>query len=51
MVRVPNELAKNVSLYWVVAKWSLMAAAVFWMSVYQLSDHAARMPEFVYVNF
>lgn len=32
-------------------KWSLMAVAVFWTLVYRLSEEAAKIPEFVYVNF
>ena len=32
-------------------KWNLMAAALFWLLVYQLSDTAEKLPDFVYVNF
>lgn len=36
---------------WVLFKWAAMASAVFWMVVYNLSQQAVRLPEFVYVNF
>jgi hypothetical protein len=32
-------------------KWSIMTAALFWTSVYKLSEQQTRLPEFVYVNF
>jgi hypothetical protein len=32
-------------------KWSAMIGAIGWMLVYRLSEQAARIPEFVYVNF
>ena len=36
---------------WRFCKWSGMTAAVFWMLVYMLSESAAKLPDFVYVNF
>jgi hypothetical protein len=32
-------------------KWALMTCALFWVSVYKLSEQQARLPDFVYVNF
>jgi hypothetical protein len=32
-------------------KWAGMSAAVFWTTIYLLSESAARLPNFVYVNF
>jgi len=32
-------------------KWSAMAGAIAWYLIYRLSEQAARIPEFVYVNF
>jgi hypothetical protein len=37
--------------YWVFIKWAAMIAAIAWILMYQLSEHAARMPGFVYANF
>jgi len=39
------------SNYWILVKWSLMAVSIFWMIVFLLSEQAAQVPEFVYVNF
>jgi len=32
-------------------KWAGMSAAVFWTAIYLLSESAAKLPNFVYVNF
>ena len=39
------------SNYWVLFKWCLMAASIFWMVVFRLSEQGVKLPEFVYVNF
>jgi hypothetical protein len=36
---------------WMLSKWALMAAAVFWIVVFRLSQQTVKLPEFVYVNF
>jgi hypothetical protein len=32
-------------------KWAGMSAGVFWTTIYLLSEAAAELPNFVYVNF
>ncbi len=32
-------------------KWAAMVAALGWFLIYRLSEQAAHIPEFVYVNF
>jgi hypothetical protein len=36
---------------WVILKWALMSATVFWTLIYRLGAEASIFPEFVYVNF
>jgi hypothetical protein len=36
---------------YLVWKWGLMSAALFWMLVYVWSQSAEKLPGFVYVNF
>jgi hypothetical protein len=36
---------------WVVVKWALMSATIFWTLVYRLATEAGKFPEFVYANF
>jgi hypothetical protein len=36
---------------WKMLRWSMMAAAIFWVLVYRLGSEAGNLPEFVYVNF
>ena len=49
MMRLSSMFADPVA--WILFKWSLMSAAVFWVLVYRFSEAAAKFPEFVYVNF
>jgi hypothetical protein len=37
--------------HWTAFKVSLMLAGLFWTLVYRLSESAAKVPEFIYVNF
>lgn len=34
-----------------LVKWTAMIGAIGWVLIYRLSEEAARIPEFVYVNF
>ena len=34
-----------------MVKWTAMIGAIGWVLIYRLSEEAARIPEFVYVNF
>ncbi len=36
---------------WRMLRWSLMAAALFWVIVYRLGASGSALPGFVYVNF
>jgi hypothetical protein len=36
---------------WIVVKWALMSATIFWTLVYRLAAEAGKFPEFVYANF
>jgi hypothetical protein len=44
-------VAPTYASYWLFCKWSMMAAAIFWMMIYMLSEKADKLPNFVYVNF
>ncbi len=41
----------DLAFCYLLFKWSLMVAAIFWVLVYKLSQTQAQLPEFVYVNF
>lgn len=36
---------------WRYARWCGMLIAIFWLLVFKVSQHSAKLPEFVYVNF